>query len=203
MTFIDKHDDLFINDSRFEIGMKLFNSCKWYKSHDIFEEIWHETGGPERQLIQGILQVAVAQVHLENSNINGATILYGEALGRLKKFQLSNLGLIVLDEEHDSSYKQESPMPCYHARDLAIHRAKKIGAKVILGTATPSLNVWKNIKPNGNLVVAKLSQRISNRKLPTVSIVDMRAELAIGNRSLISRYNIIKIKLNSIFCQMV
>ena len=110
---------------------------------------------------------------------------------------LSNLGLIVLDEEHDSSYKQESPMPCYHARDLAIHRAKKIGAKVILGTATPSLNVWKNIKPNGNIVVAKLNQRIFNRKLPTVSIVDMREELANGNRSLISRYlkkQLLKIK---------
>ena len=96
MTLIDKNDDLFINDSRFEIGMKLFNSCQWYKSHDVFEEIWHETGGPERQLLQGILQVAVAQVHLENSNINGATILYGEALGRLRKFQLTNLGLDVV-----------------------------------------------------------------------------------------------------------
>ncbi len=90
MTLINKQDDLFINDSRFEIGMKLFNSCQWYKSHDVFEEIWHETSGPERQLLQGILQVAVAQVHLENSNINGATILYGEALGRLKKFRLSD-----------------------------------------------------------------------------------------------------------------
>ena len=95
MTLIDKQDDSFINDSRFAIGMKLFNSCQWYKSHDVFEEIWHETDEPERQLLQGILQVAVAQVHLENSNINGATILYGEALGRLKKFQLSNLGLDI------------------------------------------------------------------------------------------------------------
>ena len=95
MSRIDQQNDLFINDFRFEIGMKLFNSCQWYKSHDVFEEIWHETGGPERQLLQGILQVAVAQVHLENSNINGATILYGEALGRLKKFQLSNLGLDI------------------------------------------------------------------------------------------------------------
>ena len=95
MNFIDKQDDLFINDSRFEIGMKLFNSCQWYKSHDVFEEIWHETGGPERQLIQGILQVAVAQVHLENSNSNGATILYGEALGRLKRFHLANFGLDI------------------------------------------------------------------------------------------------------------
>ena len=95
MTLIDKQDDLFINDSRFEIGMKLFNSCQWYKSHDAFEEIWHETGGPERQLLQGILQVAVAQVHLENSNMNGATILYGEALGRLKRFHLANFGLDI------------------------------------------------------------------------------------------------------------
>ena len=92
---MDKQDDLFVSDSRFEIGMKLFNSCQWYKSHDVFEEIWHETGGPERQLIQGILQVAVAQVHLENSNLNVATILYGEALGRLKKFKLANFGLDI------------------------------------------------------------------------------------------------------------
>ena len=101
---------------------------------------------------------------------------------------LSNLGLIVIDEEHDSSYKQESPMPCYHARDLAIHRARRIGAKVILGTATPSLNVWKDIEPKGNIVVAKLNQRILNRKLPIVNVVDMRDELSIGNRSLLSRY---------------
>ena len=96
MSFSDLQDDSFINDSRFEIGMNLFNACKWYKSHDVFEEIWHETGGPERQILQGILQVAVAQVHLENKNINGATILYGEALGRLKKFQLANLGLDIV-----------------------------------------------------------------------------------------------------------
>ena len=96
MSSVVKEDDSFLNDSRFGIGMKLFNSSQWYKSHDVFEEIWHETGGPERQLLQGILQVAVAQVHLENSNVNGATILYGEALGRLKRFQLANLGLDIV-----------------------------------------------------------------------------------------------------------
>ena len=96
MTSLDKQDESFINDSRFKIGMQLFNSCQWYKSHDVFEEIWHETGGPERQVLQFILQVAVAQVHLENSNINGATILYGEALGRLKRFQLAGFGLDVI-----------------------------------------------------------------------------------------------------------
>ncbi len=96
MISVNKQDDSFVNDSRFEIGMNLFNSCQWYKSHDVFEEIWHETGGDDRQLLQGILQVAVAQVHLENSNINGAMILYGEALGRLKRFQLANLGLDIV-----------------------------------------------------------------------------------------------------------
>ena len=96
MISFDKQDDSFVNDSRFERGMNLFNSCQWYKSHDVFEEIWHETGGSDRQLLQGILQVAVAQVHLENSNINGATILYGEALGRLKRYQSSNLGLDIV-----------------------------------------------------------------------------------------------------------
>jgi len=92
---IDKEDESFVNDSRFEIGMKLFNSCNWYKSHDVFEEIWHETIGPDRQVLQAILQVAVAQVHLENGNINGATILYGEALGRLKRSRLDNLRLDI------------------------------------------------------------------------------------------------------------
>ena len=95
MTFIDKRDHSFINDYRFEIGMKLFNSCQWYKSHDVFEEIWHETSGNDRQVLQGILQIAVAQVHLQNGNINGATILYGEALGRLKRYKLDTLKLDI------------------------------------------------------------------------------------------------------------
>tara|TARA_B100000965_G_scaffold4469_1_gene3521 strand:+ start:300 stop:680 length:381 start_codon:yes stop_codon:yes gene_type:complete len=95
MTLIDKQDESFVSDSRFEVGMKLFNSCQWYKSHDVFEEIWHETVGPDRQVLQGILQVAVAQVHLENGNINGATILYGEALGRLRRSKLDGLKLDI------------------------------------------------------------------------------------------------------------
>ncbi len=117
MTLIDKQENLFINDSRFEIGMKLFNSCKWYKSHDVFEEIWHETGGTERQLIQGILQVAVAQVHLENNNLNGATILYGEALGRLKRFHLANFGLDVEGLSNCVSIRLESLQT---GKDLAV-----------------------------------------------------------------------------------
>ena len=92
---VNKNDDFTYKDDRFSIGIKLFNSREWYQSHDIFEEIWHETIGPDRQVIQGILQIAVAQVHLENGNINGATILYGEALGRLKRSQIDDLGLDI------------------------------------------------------------------------------------------------------------
>jgi primosomal protein N' (replication factor Y) len=100
---------------------------------------------------------------------------------------LSPLGLIVLDEEHDSSYKQESPMPCYHARDLAMARVQREGGRVLLGSATPSLETWIQIAPDGPLALARLQQRISAQPLPPVQIIDMRHELADGHRRLISR----------------
>ncbi len=95
MKLVEDIDKLFINEPRYILGMRLFNSSDWYRAHDVFEEIWHETIGPERQTLQGILQIAVAQVHLENGNVNGATILYGEALGRLKKSRCDSLGLDI------------------------------------------------------------------------------------------------------------
>lgn len=95
MKIVEIIDNVFVNEPRYILGMKLFNSCNWYRAHDVFEEIWYETIGPERQTLQGILQIAVAQVHLENGNTNGATILYGEALGRLKKSDFDSLGLDI------------------------------------------------------------------------------------------------------------
>ena len=100
---------------------------------------------------------------------------------------LSDLGLIVLDEEHDSSYKQESPMPCYHARDLAIDRIRRSGGKLVLGSATPSLDSWMQLESGGLLTLARLRQRISRQPLPPVHVVDMRQELEAGHRKLISR----------------
>jgi len=82
-----------INDNRFQNAIDLFNSEKWYPAHDAFEELWHETHGSERNTIQAILQIAVAQVHLDSGNRNGATILFGEALGRLRKMSTPDLGL--------------------------------------------------------------------------------------------------------------
>lgn len=100
---------------------------------------------------------------------------------------LDPLGLIILDEEHDSSYKQESPMPCYHARHLAIDRAQRCNARVLLGSATPSLETWVQLRPHGNIYLERLSQRISRRPLPPVYVVDMRQELTTSHRRLLSR----------------
>ena len=86
-----------LNDTRLEKAVDLFNTANWYPAHDLFEEIWHETHGPERQTLQGILQIAVAQIHLENGNRNGALILYGQGLGRLKETGVPDLGLNIND----------------------------------------------------------------------------------------------------------
>ena len=101
---------------------------------------------------------------------------------------ITNLGLIVLDEEHDSSYKQDSPMPCYHARDVARHRARRSGARLVLGSATPSLETWQTCQgPAAPTELLRLPERIGGRPLPPVRLVDMRLELEDGHRRLISR----------------
>tara|TARA_B100000073_G_scaffold30952_2_gene23520 strand:+ start:7467 stop:9548 length:2082 start_codon:yes stop_codon:yes gene_type:complete len=100
---------------------------------------------------------------------------------------LDPIGLIVLDEEHDSSYKQDAPMPCYHARDLAMDRMQRVGGRVVLGSATPSLDSWVQLEPDGPLRLSRLRQRISQQSLPPVHVVDMRLELEDGHRRLISR----------------
>jgi primosomal protein N' (replication factor Y) len=100
---------------------------------------------------------------------------------------LAPLGIVVLDEEHDSSYKQESPMPCYHARDLAMDRVARLGARLILGSATPSVESWLHSQPGGPLRLARLKERISKQHLPPVYVVDMRHELADGHKRLVSR----------------
>ena len=65
-------------------AIDLFNNQKWYEAHDAFEDIWNDLVGDERQIVQGILQVSVSQFHLSKGNLNGAMILLGEGLGRIK-----------------------------------------------------------------------------------------------------------------------
>jgi len=86
----------------------------------------------------------------------------------------SNLGLIVVDEEHDSAYKQEEG-PRYNARDIAVMRGKLTGSLVILGSATPSLESFFNVR-NRKFHPLILPRRILDRPLPTVEIVDLREE---------------------------
>ena len=130
---------------------------------------------------------------------------------------LPKLGLIILDEEHDSSFKQDQPVPTYHARNVATWRAELENCPLVLGSATPSLDTWVTIKqgsgeqevgnsitsnnpkslpPTDNLSVKSvkksvaylsLPERIQSRPMPPVEVVDMRQELREGNRSIFSR----------------
>ncbi|MGE7760717.1 primosomal protein N' [Peribacillus sp. NPDC097895] len=103
-----------------------------------------------------------------------------------------NLGLVIIDEEHESSYKQEET-PRYHARDVAIERAKSYQCPVILGSATPTLESFARAKKNVYELLT-LSQRMNKNALPAVDIVDMREELRTGNRSMFSELLFTKLK---------
>ena len=99
---------------------------------------------------------------------------------------VADLALIIVDEEHDSSYKQEET-PRYHARDVAVMRAKMSNAVVVLGSATPSLESYFNAKKNKYALV-ELPDRVESRPLPEVEIVDMRLEFQeTGREQVISR----------------
>ncbi|MBR4580297.1 MAG: primosomal protein N' [Lachnospiraceae bacterium] len=96
-----------------------------------------------------------------------------------------NLGMIIIDEEHESSYKSETT-PKYHAREVALKLGEIAHASVVMGSATPSLESYYRIK-NGELREFRLSKRLTGGTLPDVHIVDMKEELSSGNRSVFSR----------------
>lgn len=97
----------------------------------------------------------------------------------------SNLGCIVIDEEHENSYKSEQ-VPKYHARETAIHLAQMTNSCVILGSATPSIEAYERAL-SGEYVLLELKQRAKNARLPEVEIVDLKEEMAAKNRSMFSR----------------
>ncbi|MEI7027202.1 primosomal protein N' [Paenibacillus sp. y28] len=96
------------------------------------------------------------------------------------------LGLIIIDEEHESSYKQEES-PKYHAREVAVKRAEAYGAAVVLGSATPSLESYFDTRQGGGIRLLRMAARVEGRPLPEVYVVDLREELKEGNRSMFSR----------------
>ncbi len=95
-----------------------------------------------------------------------------------------NLGYIIIDEEHESTYKSET-VPCYHARETAIARAQMCGATVVLGSATPSVESYERAI-TGEYRLYEMDRRVSDRPLPTVYVEDMREELKNGNRTILS-----------------
>lgn len=97
----------------------------------------------------------------------------------------SNLGLVIIDEEHDQSYKQEE-RPCYHAREVALHRAAYFNIPVVLGSATPSIESYYDAIM-GRYTHLRLTGRPTGQPLPSVQIVDMRKELQEKNFSVLSR----------------
>ncbi len=94
------------------------------------------------------------------------------------------LGLVILDEEHESSYKSE-PLPRYHARETAIARAKLAGAYVVLGSATPSVDSYYKAEC-GEYRLLEMKQRAKEQPLPKCHVIDLREELKKGNRSVLS-----------------
>ncbi len=97
---------------------------------------------------------------------------------------MPDLGLIILDEEHDGSYKQSSPAPRYHAREIAEERAEREGAMLLLGSATPDVGTYKRAIAESRIL--ELPERVFKQALPAVNIVDMRQEFSDGNRSIFS-----------------
>ena len=96
----------------------------------------------------------------------------------------TRLGLIIIDEEHESSYKSET-VPRYHARETAIERAKMCGAQVVLGSATPSVESYYRAQA-GEYELLELRHRVADKPLPQVTVADLREELRRGNRSILS-----------------
>lgn len=109
-------------------------------------------------------------------------IMIGPRSALFTPFQ--NLGLIVIDEEHEHTYKSEQ-IPRYHAREVATKRAELEGASVVLGSATPSLESYYRAL-NGTYEMLTLKERSKKQSLPEVYTIDMREELKAGNRSIIS-----------------
>ena len=99
---------------------------------------------------------------------------------------MPELGLILVDEEHDGSYKQEET-PRYHGRDVAVMRGKLLGCTVVLGSATPSLESWQNAE-RGRYARVEIRQRVQDRPLPKVEMIDMREEFReTGQEQMFSR----------------
>ena len=139
------------------------------------------------QIIHRLQKVFGDQVSVYHSKVNthervevwkaassGKLVILAARSGLFLPFH--NLQLIIVDEEHDNSFKQYDPAPRYHARDTAIYLAHLYGAKVLLGTATPSIETWYNAQ-TGKYGLVEMPQRFGGLELPEIQTVDLREQL--------------------------
>jgi primosomal protein N' (replication factor Y) (superfamily II helicase) len=114
------------------------------------------------------------RVEVWKSAAAGKGIILAARSGLFLPFQ--NLELVIVDEEHDPSFKQHDPAPRYHARDTAIFLANMHGAKTLLGTATPALETWHNAQ-TGKFGLVQMAERFGGLELPEIQTVDLREQL--------------------------
>ena len=139
-------------------------------------------GSEEIAIIHSKLSVGERYDQWQKINNGQAKIIIGARSAIFAP--VKNLGIIIIDEEHDSSYKSDSN-PRFNAKDIAKYMAKQNNVPLILGSATPDTTTYFKAK-NKQIEILELSKRANNAQLPNIEIVDLREELAKGNRSIIS-----------------
>ena len=156
------------------LSSQIFERFQEFYGHNVF--LWHsQTSDSYRKKI------------LKKLNQTDPCIVIGARSALFTP--LKNLGLIIVDEEHDSSYKEVEKQPCYNARDLSIVRAKFSNAPIVLGSATPSLETYYNAYITNKYFIHELNERYGNAKLPKVKIIDMTDDnQKISSQSIISNY---------------
>ena len=146
-------------------------------------ERFHQRFGERVSVLHSKLSDGERFDQYERAKAGELDIMIGPRLALFTPFP--ELGLILLDEEHEPSYKSEAP-PKYHAREVALQRAKMCNASVILGSATPSVESYYKAQC-GEYKLFTLDERVGESRIPDISIVDMRKELKARNFSIFSR----------------
>lgn len=139
--------------------------------------------GDQVSIINSRLSAGERYDQFERARQGEVRVMIGPRSALFTPFQ--NLGIIIIDEEHELSYKSET-VPRYHARETAIRRAEMAEAFVVMGSATPSVESYEKAN-SGTYCLYKLKQRIYGQALPAVEVVDLREELKKGNRSILSQ----------------
>ena len=138
--------------------------------------------GDQVSIIHSKLSAGERYDQFERARRGGVKVMIGPRSALFTPF--SHLGVIVIDEEHEGSYKSENA-PRYHAREAAVERARMCGAFVVLGSATPSVDSYERAREDVYQLY-ELPLRIENRAMPETEVVDLREELRMGNRSVFS-----------------